>query len=149
MIKVENKYDFTVDELTDILEKTPIRVDLDTNAAVAEYIIQALNVNRIIKKSQNLLKEQLMNSGEYNEPKPTVEINRTIDRGSPYHLILLRNTDNKKVFECEARTVAFYAYDELLGRPHKGILSEQKPTTRDIANVCELLGDIRDWGTFQ
>ena len=149
MIKVENKYDFTVDELTDILDQTPIRVDLDTNAAVAEYIIQALNVNRIIKKSQNLLKEKLMNSDEYKEPKPTVEINRTIGKGSPYHLILLRNADNKKIFECDARTVAFYAYDEFLGRPHKGLVSEQKPKPSDIANVCELLGDIRDWGTFQ
>ena len=51
MIKVENRYDFSVEELTEILENTPIKVDLDTNAAVAEYIIQALNANAIIKRS--------------------------------------------------------------------------------------------------
>ena len=35
MIKVDNKYDFTVEELTDILNNTPIAVDMSTNAAVA------------------------------------------------------------------------------------------------------------------
>lgn len=133
MIEVENKYDFTVEELTDILENTPIRVDLDTNKAVARYIIQALNTNRIVK----------MFRGE-------IEDNQTVyHRDAPYHLTVTRNKDGKTLFENDARTVAFYAYDPLNGMPHKGIVSEQKPTPTDIANVCELLGDIRSWGTFQ
>lgn len=149
MIEVKNKYDFTVEELTDILNNTPIKVDLDTNEAVAEYIIQALNVNKIIKEHQNSLKSRLQKFADYKEPNPTVEIKRTVDRGSPYHLILIRNADNQKMFECDARTVAFYAYDPMLGKPHKGILSEKKPTPTDIANVCEFLGDVNGWGTFQ
>ena len=149
MIEVENKYDFTVDELTDILNNTPIRVDHDTNEVVANYIIQALNVNKIIKKHQNPLKSRLQDFAEYKEPNPTVEINRMVDRESPYHLILIRNADNQKIFECDARTVAFYAYDPMLGKPHKGILSEKKPTPTDIANVCKFLGDVNGWGTFQ
>jgi hypothetical protein len=136
MIKVENKYDFTVEELTDILNNTPIAVDMSTNAAVAEYIIQALNINRIIKSAHGTI------SGT--EPSKTV-----YHKDAPYHLVILRNRDDAKVFECDARTVAFYAYDPLLGKPHKGILSEQKPKPTDIANVCELLGDINGWGTFQ
>lgn len=152
MIKVENKYDFTVEELTDILSNTPIKVDHDTNDVVAEYIIQALNINKIIKdfksptRSFRDIKRYSENSGC---PKQTVEINRPVDRGSPYHLIITKNQDNSKVFETDARSIAFYAYDPLLGKPHKGILTEKKPTPKDIANVCEYLGDINGWGTFQ
>ncbi len=145
MIRVENAYDFTVEELTDILENTPIAVDMSTNAEAANYIIQALNINRIIKEQngERICKDpvELRN--------PTVEISRIVDRGSPYHLILIRNENNQKMFECDARTVAFYAYDPMLGKPHKGILSERKPTPTDIANVCESLGDVNGWGTFQ
>ena len=145
MIEVENKYDFTVDELTDILNNTPIRVDHDTNEVVANYIIQALNINRIIKeqKRERICKDPVVLRN------PTVEISRIVDRGSPYHLILTRNENNQKVFECDARTVAFYAYDPMLGKPHKGILSEKKPTPTDIANICEFMGDINGWGDFQ
>jgi hypothetical protein len=145
MIEVENKYDFTVDELTDILNNTPIRVDHDTNEVVANYIIQALNINRIIKeqKRERICKDPVVLGN------PTVEISRIVDRGSPYHLILTRNENNQKVFECDARTVAFYAYDPMLGKPHKGILSEKKPTPTDIANICEFMGDINGWGDFQ
>lgn len=145
MIKVENKYDFTVDELTDILNNTPIKVDLDTNDAVAEYIIQALNVNRIIKEQsvERICKEPVVLRN------PTVEISRTFDRGSPYHLIITKNQDDSKVFECDARSIAFYAYDPLLGKPHKGIITEKKPTPNDIANICEFLGDINGWGAIQ
>lgn len=148
MIKVENMYDITVEEMTDILNNTPIKVDLDTNSAVAEYIIQAININRIIKNHQNPVKRRLEERAPI-EVKQMVEINRPVDRGSPYHMILLRNYDGKKIFECDARTVAFYAYDPVLGKPHKGILSEQKPKPTDIANICELLGSVNDWGTFQ
>ena len=148
MIEVENKYDFTVEELTDILNDTPIKVDYDTNAAVAEYIIRALNINAIVKEHLNAT-----DSKRCTDPvvirKPLVEINRSEGRGSPYHLMILRNADNSKLFECDARSIAFYAYDPLLGKPHKAILTEQKPTPRDIANVCELLGDVNGWGTFQ
>lgn len=145
MIEVENKYDFTVDELTDILNNTPIRVDHDTNEVVANYIIQALNINRIIKeqKRERICKDPVVLRN------PTVEISRIVDRGSPYHMILTRNENNQKVFECDARTVAFYAYDPMLGKPHKGILSEKKPTPTDIANICEFMGDINGWGDFQ
>lgn len=149
MIKVENKYDFTVGELTDILNQTPIQVDLSTNEAVAEYIIQALNINRIIKEHRNSLTPHLKDLAENKKSGQAVEINRSPDRGSPYHLLLLRNEDNQKMFECDARTVAFYAYDPMLGKPHKGILSEKKPNPSDIANVCEFLGDVNGWGTFQ
>lgn len=145
MIEVENKYDFTVDELTDILNNTPIRVDHDTNEVVANYIIQALNINRIIKeqKRERICKDPVVLRN------PTVEISRIVDRGSPYHMILTRNENNQKVFECDARTVAFYAYDPMLGKPHKGILSEKKPSPTDIANICEFMGDINGWGDFQ
>lgn len=145
MIEVENKYDFTVDELTDILNNTPIRVDHDTNEVVANYIIQALNINRIIKeqKRERICKDPVVLRN------PTVEISRIVDRGSPYHLILTRNENNQKVFESDARTVAFFAYDPMLGKPHKGILSEKKPTPTDIANICEFMGDINGWGSFQ
>lgn len=152
MIKVENKYDFTVEELTDILSNTPIKVDHDTNYVVAEYIIQALNINKIIKDYKNPprsfrdIKRCLENSGC---EKKTVDIDRPVDRGSPYHLIITKNQDNSKLFECDARSIAFYAYDPLLGKPHKAILTEKKPTPTDIANVCEYLGDINGWGTFQ
>jgi hypothetical protein len=127
VIEVENKYDFSVEELTDILEQTPIAVEMSTNEAVAKYIIQALNINRIIKFS---------NSGE------TVHT-------APYHLEIVRNKDGKKMFASDARTIAFYAYDPAAGRPYKVIISEEKPKPTDIANVCELLGDINSWGTFQ
>lgn len=140
MIKVENKYDFTVNELTDILDQTPIRVDLDTNAAVAEYIIQALNVNRIIKEREGIV---------FENPKIERDTNLCYDHRAPFHLLILRNKDNRKIFDADVRTIAFYAYDECLGRPHKGIVSEEKPKPSDIANICELLGDIRDWGIFQ
>lgn len=145
MIEVENKYDFTVDELTDILNNTPIRVDHDTNEVVANYIIQALNINRIIKEHnrERICKDPVVLRN------PTVEISRIVDRGSPYHMILTRNENNQKVFECDARTVAFYAYDPMLGKPHKGILSEKKPAPSDIANICEFMGDINGWGSFQ
>lgn len=138
MIEVENKYDFTVEELTDILENTPIKVDLDTNEAVARYIIQALNTNRIIK----------MFHGELTD-EPNAEKRMVDHRDAPYHLTIKRNKDEKTLFESDTRTIAFYAYDPLSGMPYKGIVSEQKPNPTDIANVCELLGDIRSWGTFQ
>lgn len=146
MIRIENAYDFTVEELADILDNTPIKVDLDTNTAVAEYIIQALNINAIIKSREGepkICKDPIV------VRNPVIEINRPIDRGSPYHLILTRNENNQKVFECDARTVAFFAYDPILGEPHKGILSEKKPTPSDIANICEFMGDINGWGSFQ
>lgn len=127
MIEVENKYDFTVEEMTDILEQTPIAVDMSTNEAVAKYIIQALNVNRIIKQSESAKKAYT----------------------APYHLLIVRNKDGKKMFDVDARTIAFYAGDPMQGRPYKGILSEQKPKPTDIANICELMGDINGWGTFQ
>jgi hypothetical protein len=137
MIEVENKYDFTVEEMTDILEQTPIAVD-GRSEQMAKYIIQALNTNRIIKRFH----------GEI-EDNPNAE-NRTVyHRDAPYHLTVTRNKDGKTLFESDTRTIAFYAYDPLSGMPHKGIVSEQKPNPTDIANVCELLGDIRSWGTFQ
>lgn len=138
MIEVENKYDFTVEELTDILENTPIKVDLDTNEAVARYIVQALNTNRIIK----------MFRGEI-EDNPNAEKRTVYHRDAPYHMTVRRNKDGKTLFDSDTRTIAFYAYDPLSGIPHKGIVSEQKPAPTDIANVCEMLGDIRNWGTFQ
>lgn len=149
MIKVDNEYDFTVDELTDILENTPLIADIDSNKSVAEYIIQSLNINRIIKESQSA-KRAVVCKQPVVEEKPTIEINRTEYRGSPYHLIITKNEDNNaKVFECDARSIAFYAYDPLLGKPHKAILCEQTPTPTDIANISEYLGSINGWGTLQ
>ncbi len=139
MIRVKNDYDFTVEELTDILENTPIKADLDTNAAVAEYIIQALNINRIVKKATGSF---MISDKQENEAT-------VYHRDAPYHIEIKRNKDGKQMFACNARTIAFFAYDPLLGKPHKAILAEQKPTATDIANVCELLGDVREWGTMQ
>lgn len=128
MIEVENKYDFTVEELTDILEQTPIAVDMSTNEEVAKYIIQALNVNRIIKSNKN---------------GATVY-------SAPYHLEIVRNKDGKRMFVTDARSIAFFACDPASsGRPYKAIISEVKPKPTDIANICELLGDINGWGSFQ
>lgn len=130
MIKVENRYDFSVEELTEILENTPIKVDFDTNAAVAEYIIQALNANAIIKRALG------METSFYH-------------KDAPYHILINRNSDGKRMFECDARTIAFYACDPVQGRPHKGIVSEKKPMPTDIANISELLGNVNGWGIFQ
>lgn len=152
MIRVENAYDFTVEELTDILENTPIAVDMSTNEAVAEYIIQALNINSIVKKS--LVMETTV---DQKTTKGSPDVNQTKTDGSkkvyhknaPYYIRIERNKDGKRLFECDARTIAFFAYDPFAGKPHKAILSEQKPTATDIANVCELLGEINGWGTMQ
>jgi hypothetical protein len=141
MIKLENRYDFSVEELTEILENTPIKVDLDTNASVAEYIIQALNANAIIKRALG------METSVYHKAtngEPTV-----YPKDAPYHILINRNRDGKRMFECDARTIAFYACDPVQGRPHKGIVSEKKPMPTDIANISELLGNVNGWGTFQ
>ena len=138
MIKVENNYDFSVEELTDILNNTPIKVDFDTNEAVAEYIIQALNVNAIIKRSL----------GMHTAVEATVAPN-VYHKDAPYHILITKNKDGKRMFECDARTIAFFAYDPMQGKPHKAILAEQKPTPTDVSNICELLGDINGWGTMQ
>ena len=144
MINVENKYDFTVKELTDILKETPI--DCSSDEEIAKYIVQALNINRIIKEhtgEENVFEDPVISR------KAVVEINRTENRGAPYHIIVTKNRDNSKIFESDARFIAFYAYDPLSGRPHKGVVSEVKPKPTDIVNICELLGATNDWGTFQ
>lgn len=142
MIEVENKYDFTVEELTDILEQTPIRVDLDTNEAVAKYIIQALNVNRIIKESKNPRAEAFRKK-ENPEPDKTA-----FEPETPYSLVVKRR-DGSVAFRCPAYTLAFYVYDPIAGRAKKGLISQEKPTARDIANISELLGNVNGWGTMQ
>lgn len=141
MIEVENKYDFTVEELVDILNQTPIGIEVSTNEDVAKYIIQALNVNAIIKKSLGV--------GTAESQKATNASKTVYHKDAPYHVLITKNKDGKRMFECDARTVAFYACDPAQGRPHKGLISEKKPTPTDIANVCELLGDVNGWGTFQ
>ncbi len=141
MIAVENKYDFTVEELEDILNQTPIGIEVSTNEDVAKYIIQALNVNAIIKRSLG------MNTTA--EKKATNGLPPVYHKDAPYHVLITKNKDGKRMFECDARTVAFYACDPAQGRPHKVLLSERKPTPTNIANVCELLGDVNGWGTFQ
>lgn len=134
MIEVKNKYDFTVEELTDILNNTPIKVDFDTNEAVAKYIIQALNINAIIKG----VIPRKENGTDY-----------AYHKDAPYHIEIVRNNDSKKLFACDARTIAFYAYDPLFSKAHKAILSEKKPNPTEIANVCEYLSDVNGWGMFQ
>ena len=132
MIEVKNKYDFTVEELTDILDNTPIKVDLGTNEVVAKYIIQALNINAIIKGFQKSESDD-----------------RAYHVSAPYHVEIVENETDKRLFSCDARTVAFYAYDPLQGKPHKVIISKNKPTPIEIASVCEHISDVNGWGTVQ
>lgn len=134
MIEVKNRYDFTVEELTDILNNTPIKVDLGTNDEVAKYIIQALNINAIIKGVHKSASEK---------------VDRAYHVGAPYHVEIVENETNKRLFSCDARTVAFYAYDPLQGKPHKVIISQNKPTPIEIASVCEHISDVNGWGTVQ
>lgn len=140
MITVNNKYDFTVEELTEILNNLPESIVIThCNDKLAEYIIQALNVNRIIKEHLGVKTDENKTEGE----------RKVYPREVPYHLQIVRNRDGRVLYENDARTIAFYAYDPIKGKGQKALISQKKPTPSDVANVSEYLGSLHDWGTMQ